>query len=602
MSFLRAAYIGTTLATAMWAGGCLAATPWYETSIDDDKTSLVIKTDQGDKTIYSESHALLIGEVNYEDWPKLTAVPAELANMAKALERQHFKVELYFDLRSDELMDVVDGFIRKRGTIPDSRVFVYIAAHGESRDEGRPLGYILPVDAAKEDAPKTDMAARALSMQMFSAWAQSPDPRHMFFVFDSCFSGAFFGFRGKVIAPNPVGRPTGAANPEGFMIGPDGQLVAPPPKSDGLESSDYALSDAPQSRGRQFLSAGDSNETVPGKSVIAQLVSQILDDRVSRVQINADYWTTGDELGIWIQRHAGSITRGLLGVPTPPNPVFGRLPNDDLYAQGDMLFSRADLPASPVVKTASEEADWAQVATRKIDVAPVLVASVAETANALKEQAGELTRIATEQRAAADALQAKVDETTGLEIDNSNLIQQVETLRKQAASTETTAKEVVQSSQEAQKRQNDILSDAGDITAQIQSAINDVVPPKDAGLNPDEERQLRSLIDSLSSADTATRRTARVDLEKFIADLPPAKTDATVNLLLTRMSEKSYHFQLGVAQAIAKQKETLSLEDKNSVTVELTRALRAPAGRDPTLKPALQGALKVVTKATTLSP
>ncbi|TAY14025.1 caspase family protein [Rhizobium leguminosarum] len=583
------------------ACGSLAATPWYQTQIDEDMTSLVVKTSEGEQTIYTESHALLIGEVNYSAWPHLTAVPSELANLTKALERQHFKVELYFDLNSNDLMQVVDSFVRRKATIQDSRVFVYIAAHGESRDEGTPLGYLLPIDAVEQDAPKTDMAAKALSMLMFSAWAQSPDPRHMLFVFDSCFSGAFFGNRGQAVAPGPIGKTTGTPNAEGFAIGPDGKLVPPPPDNDGLESSDYALSGQPMSRGRQFLAAGDTSDTVPGKSVIAQLISEILDDKVSRAQMNADYWTTGDELGYWIERHAGAITRSLLKVPEPPNPVFGRIPDDGqrLYTKGDMIFSRLDVPDSPLVK--SFESEWEKAIARTIDVAPVLVGNALAAEQKANAQVAELSRAASQQRAAADALQTKLDESTGLESGESEVFKQLQSFKELAKASEAQAKMAADASEAAKNRQKEILATAHDITSEIQSAINEAVPSKDAILDPEQEKELRSLIDAFSSTDTKIRRSARVSLEHFIGDLPPEKSDATVNILLTRMSEKSYRFQLGVAQAIGRQAEPLALADKDALVGELKRALGATAGRDPTLKGELQGALKTVEQARPLS-
>src|SRR5271155_2023588 len=72
--------------------------PFYTTAIDDGLTSISTHIGGNTQLLYSESHALLIGEVNYANWDPLVTVPGELARLAKTLERQHFKVELHFDL------------------------------------------------------------------------------------------------------------------------------------------------------------------------------------------------------------------------------------------------------------------------------------------------------------------------------------------------------------------------------------------------------------------------------------------------------------------------------------------------------------------------
>lgn len=126
--------------------------PWYSTAIDDDKSALSISIDGNRQTLYAESHALLIGEVNYTEWPRLVAIPGELALLTKALERQHFKVDVYFDLTSETMMQVIDQFIKTRGAVSESRLLIYIAAHGYSRDiRGRRLGYLLPIDTPKSE-------------------------------------------------------------------------------------------------------------------------------------------------------------------------------------------------------------------------------------------------------------------------------------------------------------------------------------------------------------------------------------------------------------------------------------------------------------------
>lgn len=356
--------------------------PWYVTSIPDEATELTIRHGNDSEVVYPRSYALLIGEVNYAHWDHLTAVPGEIASLTKALERQRFKVEVHFDLDSKTMRSVIDDFMQTRGVEPGSRIVVYVSAHGWSRNNAinRPLGYILPIDAPAESAEETDRASRALPMTLFEAWARAPDPRHMLFVFDSCFSGAFFGFQG---APGTTGAsvlPPPAK--KDWTVDENNQLVPPPPDNRGIEASDYIEDGMVRSQGRQFLAAGDATDTVPGRSIIAQLLVGILDDRNTRAQSNADFWTTGEELGSWIRQNASDLSRAFYHVQLPPRPVFGRLPNDPFFAQGDIIFARNDLPGNPVVR--SDPTAWASALATEVPVDAVLTRGVADAAGATR--------------------------------------------------------------------------------------------------------------------------------------------------------------------------------------------------------------------------
>ncbi|WP_041696747.1 MULTISPECIES: caspase family protein [Rhizobium/Agrobacterium group] len=465
--------------------------PWYTTDIGDDKTSLNINIRGSEQNLYTESHALLIGEVNYINRPPLTSVPRELVNLTKALERQHFKVELYFDLKSEDLEQAVDDFMRHRGTVTDSRLFVYISSHGESRDEGQPLGYILPVDAPNDKAAKNEMSSKALSMQMFSAWAQFPDPKHMMFVFDSCFSGAFFGYRGLSVSPPAISGVPSEKNTGGITIGQDGQLVTPPPERSGIESSNYALEGEPLTRGRQFLSAGDSNETVPGTSLVAQLLTKILDDQIPKVQLNADYWTSGDEIGIWMQHNVKSLIGALLNVDSPPSPVFGRLPFDSLYTRGDILFSRLDLPGGPAVKNPADEILWNKAIARNIDVNPILTNESVQKEQAAKAITAEYFEKAEVFSKKADELQAKADVSPDTYSDFSL---RAASKRAEADDAKLAAEQASKDASSARAQQIKILSDANALADKINGVVATVIPPENARLSPDDESQLRGLI------------------------------------------------------------------------------------------------------------
>ena len=377
-----------------------AVAPWYVTNVPDEATELAIRHGNDTEVIYPRSYALVIGEVNYAHWEHLTAVPGEVAALTKALERQRFKVEVHFDLDARTMRQVIDDFMQSRGVEPGSRIVVYVSAHGWSRNNAinRPLGYILPIDAPADTAPETERAAKAVPMNLFEAWARAPDPRHMLFVFDSCFSGAFFGFQGMPGTTGSSALPPPSR--KDWTLDENQQLVPPPPENRGIEASDYIEDGMARSQGRQFLAAGDAMDTVPGRSIIAQLLVGILDDRNTRAQQNADFWTTGEELGPWIRQNASDIARALYHVQAPPRPVFGRLPNDSFYGQGDIIFARNDLPGSPVVRSNTQA--WAAVLGSAVPVDAVLTrgaSTPAEASRVLAAAAQQQTALAS----AADA-------------------------------------------------------------------------------------------------------------------------------------------------------------------------------------------------------
>lgn len=391
-------------------GGGEAIRPWYVTNIPDQDTELAIRRGGEIETIYPRSYALLVGQVNYAHWDRLTAVPGEIASLTKALERQRFKVEVHFDLDYRSLRAVIDDFMQTRGVEPGSRLVIYVSGHGWSRINAvaRPMGYILPVDAPPEDAPEAELAAKALPMTHFEAWAKAPDPRHMLFVFDSCFSGAFFGFQGIPGTTSPgSGAPVGKTD---WTLDENGQLVPPPPDNRGIEASDYIDDEMVRSSGRQFLAAGDSTQTVPGRSILTQLLIGILDDRNARAQSNADYWTTADEFGPWIRHNATDLSRRLYGVQLPPRPVYGRLPNDSFYQQGDMIFARNDLPGSPILR--SEALAWAAAEKTAVPIDAILTKGTSGPREAAKALADAKRQQAALVSAADAAVPAKADVLT----------------------------------------------------------------------------------------------------------------------------------------------------------------------------------------------
>ncbi|MBR0665203.1 hypothetical protein GXW71_12635 [Roseomonas hellenica] len=262
--------------------------------------------------LYSQSHALLIGQSQYAHWRPLEAVRSEIDALRAALEESNFRVEVHYDLGSEDLARVIDAFVRTRGAVPDARLFVYFGGHGWTRDVGtRPMGFIVPVDAPEPSQDQRRFMQMALPMTLFEAYARVPDARHMLFVFDSCFSGAFFGNRGAT--PDLVRENRGPedSRPASYVF---------------ARTTTLGLS-------RQFLAAGTSRQTVPAKSILVDLLIQVLRGQRPEADVNRDGFVTGQELGLYLTRAVVELTNDANRL----NPQFGYL-QDQNYNIGDFIF------------------------------------------------------------------------------------------------------------------------------------------------------------------------------------------------------------------------------------------------------------------------
>ncbi len=167
-------HLGSALVLALLTASPAARTvePFYSTLVPDEATRLRARSTNGTVyDLYSESHALLIGESNYRCFsPSLPGVKTEVGRLADVLHLHRFKVEVHFDLTAAEMLTVVDEFMRKRATVPNARILVYVSGHGVSFPVVRPFGYLLPIDAPTQDSGRQALSASAMPMQMFAAW------------------------------------------------------------------------------------------------------------------------------------------------------------------------------------------------------------------------------------------------------------------------------------------------------------------------------------------------------------------------------------------------------------------------------------------------
>lgn len=263
--------------------------------------------------VYTESHALLIGNSAYDDsaWSDLPDVAEDLAAVKEVLEEQHgFNVEVALNQNHDALVRVISQFINRYGQRYNSRVLIYYSGHGYTAllpDERR-MGYLVMPDAPamppEEEALRTPPSEEeferflpsAITMDEIETYARRITARHALFVFDSCFSGTV------------LYKDLGAGVPN--------------------EITTEELKPV-----RAYLTAGNETQRVPAFSKFRRkFVAGLLGD----ADTNGDGYILASELGRWVSIEVEKDTG------RRQTPVFGK---DDLFRRGDMIFVSPRGPA-----------------------------------------------------------------------------------------------------------------------------------------------------------------------------------------------------------------------------------------------------------------
>nr|NQU91545.1 caspase family protein [Bacteroidota bacterium] len=162
-----------------------------------------LKIDGKTTTLYSGSHALVIGVSNYSNgWPDLPGVKNDIREVKAALEKNDFNVTVVEDANDKEIETAIDNFIEEYGVNANNRLLVYFAGHGHTMKapDGRELGYIVPANAPLPDVNSSRFHQKAISMRKFDSWARDILSKHAIFLFDACFSGSLFNLSRAVPA------------------------------------------------------------------------------------------------------------------------------------------------------------------------------------------------------------------------------------------------------------------------------------------------------------------------------------------------------------------------------------------------------------------
>jgi glycosylphosphatidylinositol transamidase (GPIT) subunit GPI8 len=135
----------------------------------------------------------------------LIDIPLQLDALQKGLQGHFDTVQVEQDLRTEQLRQKINDFVRTYGNDSNARLFIYYAGHGyteviRQRNENR--GYITGIDTPRSDGTSQAYDAarlKAISMAEIRAPLEDVLAKSILFVFDSCFAGTIFTNRGTCI-------------------------------------------------------------------------------------------------------------------------------------------------------------------------------------------------------------------------------------------------------------------------------------------------------------------------------------------------------------------------------------------------------------------
>jgi peptidoglycan/xylan/chitin deacetylase (PgdA/CDA1 family)/uncharacterized caspase-like protein len=145
------------------------------------------------RNYYRESWAVIVGVNDYQNWPKLRYAVNDAAAVEETLvakfgfKRDHIRKLIDRNATRQRIMQVLgDEFTDTNKVQREDRVFFFFAGHGATRTfgDGRQIGFIVPVDADRENYVST-----AISMTQLRDASDLIAAKHIYFVMDSCYSG-----------------------------------------------------------------------------------------------------------------------------------------------------------------------------------------------------------------------------------------------------------------------------------------------------------------------------------------------------------------------------------------------------------------------------
>jgi len=232
------------------------------------------------RSFYRESWAVIIGVNDYQNWPKLRYAVNDASAIEETLinkfgfKRDHIRKLIDRDATRQRIMQVLgDEFTDVNKVQREDRVFFFFDGHGATRSfaDGRQIGFIVPVDADRENYVST-----AISMTQLRDASDLIAAKHIYFVMDSCYSGL------------ALSRGTGAFSRDRTY-----------------------LEEVTRRTAREILTAGGADQQVAddgpgGHSVFTWALLQGLD---GKADLDGNGFITASELGAYISPIVASFSR-----------------------------------------------------------------------------------------------------------------------------------------------------------------------------------------------------------------------------------------------------------------------------------------------------
>ena len=242
----------------------LISTIFILTIPDPSMAGIAINTIDGQNLLlYDHSYALVVGNSNYQYFDKLPGAAKDARDVAQALERKGFSVELAMNITRNQFERMFTNFALNRGKPENTRMLFYYAGHGATLPMAGDeiMGYLVMVDTPKPDKDPAGFVNSTIDMQYMVLKCKMMKARHVLYMFDSCFSGTIMNFRSE-LKPDKISH-----------------LVKYPV--------------------RQFITAGRANEEVPDRSFFKQVFLDLIEGRVD--EPFKDGYITGEELGYYLK-------------------------------------------------------------------------------------------------------------------------------------------------------------------------------------------------------------------------------------------------------------------------------------------------------------
>lgn len=289
--------------------------------------------DRSEAAFYAQSHALVIGIRHYKHHKELKGAEKDARDITDALREQGFEVTSYHgqEMTGQQLRQAVEDFVAEHGYAENSRVLIWIAAHGLTVDGD---GYLLGTDAPVLDKASADMDEDlraffqgSMPMRLFGIHLRQMRARHVMLVLDTCFSGTIF---------------QNTRDASAVPVGTSAEMRSPT---------------------RQIITSGEEGQEVADQSVFAQnFIHAIRGEAVNGQTAHRPdrHYLTGTELGMFLYKTARMANQ---------TPQFGKLPDVAVntqqergmfrtehasYRNGEFFFRMPGAPEQPAQQPAPD--------------------------------------------------------------------------------------------------------------------------------------------------------------------------------------------------------------------------------------------------------